>query len=355
MSSEHQINFPGATPSRKREHVELCVQEDVSFRHRRTGFDDLRFRHNALPEIDLASVDTSTEFLGRAMRAPLLISCMTGGYPEAEQINASLARAADRFGLAIGIGSGRQALESSAHHASFKVVRDRAPNAPVIANIGASEVRRLSQANTLSDLQKLIDLTGADALAIHLNPLQELMQPEGSPEFSGVLRAITEAIEVVQIPIIVKEVGAGISHDVGSRLVALGVRILDVAGAGGTSWAGVEILRHERSERSALEPFWDWGIPTVTSLLDLLPLKLERNITLIASGGIRHGVDIAKSIALGASIAGIARPMLTALSEQGEEGLNHFIENTLFQLRGAMFLTGSCDLRALAEQDLIAN
>lgn len=340
--------------SRKQRHVELCVQKDVSFRSRRTGFDELHFQHNALPELDLAEIDTSTSFLGKSLAAPLIISSMTGGYPNAEQINRDLADAAQQYGLAMGVGSARQALQSTEHHASFSIVRKTAPVIPIFTNIGGHEVARLHAEGRTLELRRIIDLVEADAIAVHLNPLQELMQPEGSTNFRGVLVGIAEVVRTLGVPVIVKEVGAGISGSVARELLDVGVTVIDVAGAGGTSWAGVEILRHDEQDRSPLQPFWDWGIPTVQALLEVATLK-DRNFTLISSGGITNGLDIAKSLALGADLTAMARPLIKSLMEGGTDSLDRSIASCIFQLRGAMFLTGSRTLQELGHQDLFAH
>jgi isopentenyl-diphosphate Delta-isomerase len=341
--------------TRKQGHVELCVQRDVSFHSRRTGFSDLHFKHNALPELDFAEVDTATSWLGKPLSAPLIISSMTGGYPDAEQINHDLARGAQQYGLAMGVGSARQALQNAEQHRSFSIVRRVAPSIPIFTNIGGHEVARMHAEDKIGELRRIIDLIEADAIAIHLNPLQELMQPEGSTDFRGVLSGIEEVVRSLGVPVIVKEVGAGISAEVAKKLLDVGVSVIDVAGAGGTSWAGVEILRHDETEQASLEPFWDWGIPTVQAVLDVASLHYGHDFTLIASGGITTGVDIAKSIALGANLAAMARPLIKSLIDGGPKALHKHIESTLFQLRGAMFLTGSLTLQDLAKQDLFAN
>jgi isopentenyl-diphosphate delta-isomerase len=279
---------------------------------------------------------------------------MTGGYADAEQINRELATAAQQYGLAMGVGSARQALGSSEQHASFAIVRQVAPSIPIFTNIGGHEVARLNADGKIVELKRIIDLVEADAIAIHLNPLQELMQPEGSTDFRGVLDGIETAARTLGVPVIVKEVGAGISASVARKLLDVGVSVIDVAGAGGTSWAGVEILRHDERDRASLEPFWDWGIPTVQALLDVASID-DREFTLISSGGVTNGVDIAKSIALGADLAAIARPLIKALMDVGPEELHSLIGSILFHLRGAMFLTGSRTLHELREQDLFAN
>jgi len=341
-----------ATVSRKQQHVELAIGEDVQFRTVTTGFERYRFTHCALPEIRLNDITTSTAFFGKTVGAPLIISSMTGGYGNALSINESLARLAAEFGLAIGVGSARQAIESSEYHETFRIMRKTAPDAFVFTNIGAVEIGRLARSGSVGELQKIIDLVEADALAVHLNPLQELLQPEGEKDFRDVLRGIESAVERLNVPVIVKEVGAGISRNVAERLLEVGVKGIDVAGAGGTSWAGVEILRNNRSFRETLEPFWDWGIPTAEAVTEVASLKYGYTFSLIASGGITNGVEIAKSIALGADLAAIARPILMALMEGGEAGLRTFIQHILFQLRGVMFLTGSRTIADLASQTL---
>ncbi len=341
-----------ATVSRKQQHVELAIGEDVQFRTVTTGFERYRFTHCALPEIRLNDITTSTAFFGKTVGAPLIISSMTGGYGNALSINESLARLAAEFGLAIGVGSARQAIESSEYHETFRIMRKTAPDAFVFTNIGAVEIGRLARSGSVGELQKIIDLVEADALAVHLNPLQELMQPEGMPDFRKVLSGIEECVKTLGIPIIVKEVGAGISKDVARRLIEAGVRVIDVSGAGGTSWAGVEIFRQKKKDRARLQPFWDWGISTVDSLMQVRELKDTMTFGMIASGGIRSGIDIAKSIALGADLAGIAKPFITAFMSGGEKKLHRVMEDFIVQLRFAMFLTGSQDITSLAKQPL---
>lgn len=350
--AEKRTAAPAQTEGRKAEHVDLVVRERVEHRQKRTGFDELEFEHNALPELHFDDISLATTLLGFPLSAPLIISSMTGGYAGAYEINRALGRAAARFGLAIGVGSGRQALESAEHHRTFSVVREVAPDAFIFANIGGVEAARLHSAGKIGELRRLIDLMQANALAIHLNPLQELLQPEGSRDFRGVLAGIESCVKTLGVPIIVKEVGSGISKSVARRLLEVGVGAIDVSGAGGTSWAGVEILRNEENVQQDLEPFWDWGIPTTEALLQVSELRQEFTFDLISSGGIRTGVDIAKSIALGANAAGVARPLIQAFIERGEEALFTLVETFLFQLRAAMFLTGSPDVPSLMRQRL---
>ncbi len=258
------------TSSRKRDHVELAVKKDVAFRGKTAGFEEWEFIHNALPEIDFSGIDTATEFLGKKLSFPLMISCMTGGYAEAETINRQLAEVCEEFHLAMGVGSQRQAMESSAYHSSFSIARKAAPSIPLIGNIGAPEVAALKDH---SPIVKLADMIRADAFAVHLNPLQEFLQPEGNTNFRGVLNGIEKLVKQLPIPVIVKEIGAGISKEVAERLVNVGVRYIDIAGAGGTSWAGVEILRRKKTEHADWDPFWDWGIRTTDALRDVVLLK----------------------------------------------------------------------------------
>ncbi len=324
------------TTSRKKQHVDITLTKDVRFKGKTTGLERLEFVHNALPEINLEEIDTRTPFLGKEIAFPLMVSCMTGGYGGALAINRDLAVVCESAGIALGVGSQRQALEESRYHRTFSVVREAAPTIPVVGNIGAAEVAGMKDA---SAVLRLAELVGADAFAVHLNPLQEFLQPEGSPAFRGVLDGIAMLARSLPIPLIVKEIGAGLSPDVIRRLMDAGVQIIDVAGAGGTSWAAVEALR--RTDREVAERFWDWGIPTARAISDAAALRSEgRTMTLIASGGISSGLDAAKCIALGADLAASARPMLTALHTGGKKGLRAFIENWVKEFRGAMFLTG---------------
>ena len=244
------------TSSRKQEHVELTLARDVSFRGKTSGLERYEFQHNALPELNFSDVDPSTTFLGKKVSLPFLISSMTGGYQDATRINRHLAEVCAEKHLAMGVGSQRQAIEDTAFHRSFSVVREVAPDIPVFGNIGGAEVAKLKD---IEKIKQLADLIRADGFAVHLNPLQELLQPEGNPEFSGVLKGIEMLVKELPIPVIVKEIGAGISLAVAKKLLAVGVKIIDVAGAGGTSWAGVEIIRRENSKRKKPNPRGDSG------------------------------------------------------------------------------------------------
>lgn len=352
---------PPRTSSRKQEHVELTVARDVSFQSKSAGFERWEFQHNALPELDFSDVDPSTTFLGKTLSLPLVISSMTGGYEDATRINRQLAEVCAEKRLGMGVGSQRQALEDTRFHRSFSVVREVAPAIPVFGNIGGAEVAKLKDA---SKVKRLADLIQADGFAVHLNPLQELLQPEGNPEYRGVLKGIEMLVRELTIPVIVKEIGAGISLSVAKRLVDVGVKIIDVAGAGGTSWAGVEILRRTKGKRKrtqagkeaeqSFHSFWDWGIPTVDALRQVCSLKTQvSTLAVIASGGIRSGLDVAKSIAFGADLAGAARLMLQALETGGMKTLLEKITAWDLEIRGAMFLTGCRTIADLQQQHLM--
>ncbi|MBI4429574.1 MAG: type 2 isopentenyl-diphosphate Delta-isomerase [Ignavibacteriales bacterium] len=351
------------TSSRKQQHVEITLSKDVSFRGKTTGFERFEFLHNAIPELNFSEIDTAVTFLGKKLAFPLIISSMTGGYKDAQRINRHLAEVCAEKRLAMGVGSQRQAMEDSTYHRSFSVVREVAKDIPVFGNIGAAEVAQLKDA---SKVQRLANLVRADGFAVHLNPLQEFLQPEGSPDFRGVLRGIELLVKQLSIPVLVKEIGAGISADVAKRLIDVGVRIIDVAGAGGTSWAGVEIIRRnekngkwnngkKRGEKESFAAaFWDWGIPTVDALRQVSSLKSQTpGLTVISSGGISGGMDVAKSIAFGADLAGAARPLLKILESGGTKAMIRKVDSWIMQVKGAMFLTGSRTIQDLQQRQLV--
>ena len=337
-----------STPSRKQQHVALTLSKDVGFKSKTTGLEQWDFVHNALPELNLSDVDTSTTFLGKTLSAPFMVSCMTGGYRDALNINRALAEVCESEGIAMGVGSQRQAIEDNRYHQTFSVVREVAPTIPMVGNLGAAEVAALTNAD---GVQKLAELINADAFTVHLNPLQEFLQPEGNTNFRGVLKGIELLVKHLAIPVIVKEIGAGISASVARRLLDVGVTFIDVAGAGGTSWAGVETLR--RKDKAFASKFWDWGIPTATAVQQVSALKSSTQFTLIASGGITSGFEAAKCIALGADLAASARPLLKSLKEDGKAGLRSRIKNWTDELRGVMFLTGSATIRELQKAQIV--
>ena len=342
------------TAERKHSHVEICLNRPVCFDEEDTGLGAWRFEHNATPEIDFAEIDLATEFLGHVIGMPLMISSMTGGYGDALTLNRTLAETAERFRIPLGVGSMRQALEGRSHRESFSVVRSSAPSAPLFANIGAPEVAAGLSREQLSTLVELIE---ADGLIVHLNPAQELFQPEGSTNFSGFFDHLHDITATIGVPVIAKEVGCGISATVARKLADAGVRAIDVAGAGGISWQKVEEHRYldqfsheERFSSSALDELLNWGIPTAECLTGISAMK-ERHpeyqpVSVIASGGIRNGLDVAKSIALGADIAASAQSLLKALhSGTIEETIRTWSND----LRAAMFLTGSATIEQLKD------
>lgn len=327
---------PSETENRKKEHVEIALKSEVQY-SKKSGFEKVELLHNALPEIDFEEIDLSTEFLGKKLRFPLLISAMTGGYPEARKINTELAAAAQRHGIAFALGSQRAMLENPSLKETY-YVREVAPDIPVIGNIGAVQLKQYGVEQVLG----LVSSVDADALAVHLNPLQEAIQPEGDRDFSGILEKINELCEKADFPIIVKETGAGISHDVALKLKEAGVAYLDVAGAGGTSWSKVEYARN-----GPTPGFEEWGIPTIESMI-----QCKCALPLIASGGIRSGIDVAKSIALGAELAGAAYPFLKALNKT-QDRLEQELSVWETQLKKAAFLTGCKNLKELKSAKLV--
>lgn len=320
--------------NRKKEHVELTLNEDINY-EKNSGFERYRFHHNALPEVNVNDVDLSCSLLGRSFSFPLFVSSMTGGYCDAGAVNAQLASFCERRGLPMGVGSQRAMLENSDEIESFSIVRKHAPNAFIAANIGGAQLIGGMGAEKTA---LLIESIRADALIIHLNPLQELMQPEGDRNFRGIRDGISSVLVEVDIPVIVKETGAGISADTARTLLQLGVQVIDVAGAGGTSWAKVENLR-ERT-RQPMHQFDDWGIPTVDCLIEVNKLKNDFAFELIASGGIRTSSDIVKSIALGADFTASAQPLIKALFQDGEEGLDTLLDGWFKECRILLTLLG---------------
>jgi len=331
---------------RKKEGIVIPLTRNVQAKESSTYLEYVKLIHNALPEIDFDAVETSQKFLGHNFRAPIIIDSMTGGTPEATKINSRLSLAAEKFGFGMGLGSQRAGLLSRELAETYSIARSNAPNAFLVANIGGAQ---LSKGLKINDIKNMIQMIEADALVVHLNPLQELIQPEGEPKYKGVLSKIKEICSNFDIPIIVKEVGAGISMDVAKRLQSAGVSAINVAGSGGTSWAGVEKLRaetaHDNNKINLGELFWDWGIPTAVSLIEVTK---SVKIPVIASGGIRNGLEIAKCIALGANMCGMAFPFLRHASKS-LESLYDFTNRTLIELRSAMFLVGSKNINQLGK------
>lgn len=330
---------------RKADHLALCASEDVGFRATTTLLEGVRLVHHALPELDARAVDTSVELFGKRLSAPLLIAAMTGGTDEAGDVNRELAAVAEARGIAFGLGSQRAALvRGESAKASYRM-RDVAPTTVVLGNIGVVQARAM----TTEAVRALVDDAGADALCVHLNPAMELVQPDGDRDFSGGLDTLKRLASELGVPVIAKETGCGIAPHVGRALRAAGIEHVDVSGAGGTSWVAVETYRaKEQGDAAAFalgEAFWDWGVPTAASVALLAPLGFR---TIIATGGIGTGLEVAKAIALGANVCGIARPVLRALREGGRAGALAYVDRVLAELRAAMVLTGSANVAALA-------
>jgi isopentenyl-diphosphate delta-isomerase len=325
--------------ARKADHLDLATSGDVGFRARTTLFECVELVHDALPELDLASVDTSTTLFGKRLAAPILIAAMTGGTSRAERINKELAAIAEERGYAFGLGSQRALLKNPSALPSY-AVRDVAPEALVLGNLGVVQASKLRT----EEVRGLCAAVGADALCVHLNPAMELIQVDGDRDFRGGLDTLERLARELGLPVIAKETGCGLSGSVAERLAARGVRHVDVSGAGGTSWVAVEMHRAPEAGRALGATFRDWGIPTAASVLLCARRGFE---TVFATGGVRDGLDVAKAIALGASAAGIARSSLQALESGGRAAALAFFERIEAELRTAMLLVGARDLAAL--------
>ncbi len=334
--------------TRKDRHIDAVLSGEVAARSVTTGFEAVRFEHCALPELDYDAIDLSTRFLGKRLAAPLLISSMTGGPSRAEAINAALAEAAQTLGLSLGVGSQRVALSEGGAGGIDAGLRRRAPDILLFANLGAAQ---LLEDFSLDEVRRAVEMIGADALILHLNPLQEALQAGGDTRWAGLSAKIEATCAGLGAPVVVKEVGFGISGTVARRLADLGVAAIDVAGAGGTSWAAVEgAISADTALSARAEIFRDWGVPTARALEDVraaLP-----GMALIASGGVRDGLDAAKAIRLGADLVGQAGGVLKAATKGPEAVIAHF-EAVIETLRTACFATGSGDLAALRTARLI--
>lgn len=336
------------TSSRKLDHLRICAEKDVESGD--AGFGDIRFAHNALPECDMGQIDLSTRFLNHTVASPLFISAMTGGHPGTKDVNARLARIAERFGMGIGVGSQRAALENPALADTFSIVRDEAPHAFLVANLGAVQLRE----HGIEWAEQAVEMIDADAIAIHLNFLQEAIQPEGDHNAVGCLAAIQSLCAGIKTPVIIKETGCGISGQTARQCWGAGASAIDIGGWGGTSWAAVESVRadestNERNRRLKTlgEELAVWGIPTVVSLAEVL----ATGGPVIASGGIRSGLDVAKGLALGAGLCGMALPLLKPARES-DEALALKIEAVHHELKVAMFLSGSSRVADLTKARL---
>jgi len=314
-----------------------------------SGFDDWRFVHEALPDLDHAKIDLGADFLGRRLQAPLLISAMTGGPARAEAINARLAEAAQHLGIALAVGSQRAAIEGGATGGLDRSLRDRAPDTPILANIGAAQ---LTRGFGVEQARRALDMIGADALMVHLNPLQEACQPEGDRDWWGVGAALQALIRDLDAPVIVKETGAGISAVTAQRLIAMGAAGVDVAGAGGANWGLIEGERAtDPADKAHAAAFAAWGIPSARAIAEARNALPEALI--IGSGGVRDGVDVAKAVRLGADVVGMASGVIQAATESTEAVVAHF-QTVIRQLRTVCFCTNAANMAALKRVPLLS-
>ena len=324
---------------RKKDHLALCAGPNVGFREKTTLLEHVHLVHDALPEMHADEVDTTTTLLGRKLAAPVIVAAMTGGTEKAFEVNRDLARAADELGLAFGLGSQRAMFVRPETAWTFKI-REAAPNVLLLGNLGVVQARQMTT-------QQIADLTGAvgaNALCIHLNPAMEIVQPGGDRDFSGGLDTLARLAAELPIPVVAKETGCGLSRKVAEKIVKTGVKAVDTSGAGGTSWVGVEAHRAvDEDDKALAEELWDWGIPTGASVLQLSGLSLE----IVATGGLKSGSDVARAVALGATVGGIAAEVLRAHKNGGFDGAKAFLRRTIASVKAIMLLTGCRDVAAL--------
>lgn len=343
------VTLPGSPDieGRKSDHIRINLDEDVQFPALTTGLEHFRFLHRALPDLSLAEVDTSVTLIGKALSAPLLISSMTGGTPQARRLNLNLAEAAQAQGIAMGVGSQRAALEDSSLADSLWV-RSVAPDILLLANVGAVQ---LNFGYGPAQCMRAVEMIEADALILHFNALQEAVQPEGDDDFAGLTRKLEEVCRALSVPVIAKEVGWGFSVQDVRDLASAGVAAIDVAGSGGTSWSEVEFHRAPDAYHARVAAaFADWGIPTATAIG--YARQGAPDLPVIASGGLRDGIEVAKCIALGASMAGLASPFLKA-ADQSVAAVDELIRVLVGQLRIAMFCSGARTIANLQQTPLL--
>jgi isopentenyl-diphosphate delta-isomerase len=331
MTPEGPENASPGIQKRKADHLALCASGEVDFRKKGTLLDDLQLIHDALPDRHFDEIDLATPLLGKKVKAPIVISAMTGGTPEAAQINKDLARAAEKLGLGFGLGSQR-AMVIAPDLTWTYTVRDVAPNALVMGNLGIVQARQMST-GAIKELCKVI---GVDALCVHLSTSMELIQPGGDRDFRGGKETLQRLVGELGIPVVLKETGAGLSRRVGLTARSLGISTVDSSGAGGTSWVGVETRRAVGQAQKLGDELWDWGIPTAASVGMLADLGID----IIATGGLRNGTDVAHALALGATAGGLAAPCLRAHKEGGYDGVIAFLESVINGVRAITFLTG---------------
>ncbi len=336
-----------ANSRRKKDHLDIALNNNLDFDGIATGLDDYWFVHQALPEVDLATIDLSTSLCGKTLRAPLFISPMVGGIEDSRRINRNLARAAQNLGVAMGVGSQRCAIEDPQVAHTYEV-RDIAPDILLFANLGAVQ---LNYGYGLAQCRRMVEMIGADGLILHLNPLQEALQEGGETNFAGVLERISNICHGIGVPVIVKEVGYGISGDIARQLAEAGVAGIDIAGAGGTNWSEMERhLANSRGPELTASAFRSWGIPTAESIQ--MTRRYAPGHLLIASGGIRNGVDVAKAIALGADAAGMAMPLLKAANDSADD-VTAILEQVVDELMVCMFCIGASNINTLKDSPFL--
>jgi isopentenyl-diphosphate Delta-isomerase len=337
------------TEKRKDDHIRLCLDKRSQVKNTTAGFEDIRFVHRALPEVDKEKIKLNTTFLGKKLLAPIIVGAMTGGTRQATKINTNIAQAVEKLGLGMGLGSQRAAIEDQKLVETYKIAREKAPKAFLMANIGGVQ---LVHGYGIKEVKQIVEMIDADAVAVHLNALQEAVQPEGQTNFKGILTRITEIVSALDIPVIVKETGAGISAEDAKSLENAGVKAIDIGGVGGTSFAAVEHYRSTEKNTSKCnvgEAFWDWGIPTAISLIET---EQTVKVPIIASGGIRSGTDIAKALALNASLTSITQPILQEAikgTEETEQKLSCLID----ELSNTMFLIGVKKIHDLTHSPVV--
>ena len=336
--------------NRKKEHILISIEEDVEY-DIGTLLDGVQLVHNPVPEIDLGDVELETDFLGHELSAPVIIAGMTGGHPLAKKLNSWIAEAVEELGLGMGVGSQRAGLENPELEETYSIVREKAPTAFVMGNIGASQV---VQEIGEEDVERLVEMVEADAIAVHLNPLQEAVQVEGEPRYKGLLERLREFANACPVPVVAKETGAGMPKEAVAKLEAVGVRAIDVGGAGGTSFSKVEYFR-AKSRGDLLKAglskcFANWGIPTALSIIEA---RSVTDLPVIATGGIRSGLEAAKALRLGADLVGIALPVMRVAYREGLEGIKKLLKEFIEELRIALFLTGSRNVRELRERPVV--
>ncbi len=330
---------------RKKDHLALCAGPNVGFRDKTTLLEEVALVHCALPEMHADEVDSTTTLCGKKLAAPVIVAAMTGGTDVAAKVNKDIARAADELGLGFGVGSQRAMFERPDTAWTFQV-RDVAPNCLLLGNLGLVQAKAMSSAQ----IQDLVGQIGADALCLHLNPAMEIVQPGGDRDFSGGVELLARLVEELDVPVIAKETGCGLSRRVGEKIKATGVTTVDVSGAGGTSWVAVEARRARNEDQKFMgETLWDWGIPTAASVLQLSGLGLD----IVATGGLKNGTDVARAVALGATVGGIAAEVLRAHKDGGYEGAKEFLRRVVLTVRSIMLLTGSKTVADLRDADKV--